>query len=138
MERVFLYLYKKAKTLFHMQQLNIFCLEATIMAHDEDNNFCKNYLLLKAEAASCFDCVRVLHSNDLEKREFFNTGIQEEEEVVEFRYRWIIFISLVLQKLLLYMKKPMAALGSVMELALNFPAFNGGCRGLIVNTLTGL
>ncbi|KAH6822935.1 alpha/beta-Hydrolases superfamily protein [Perilla frutescens var. hirtella] len=106
------------------------------MAHVEED-FCKNYLLLKAEEASCFDCARILHSNDLEKRDFFNTGIINEGGVIGFRHRWIIFISVVLQKVFLYLKKPMAAVGAAFELWLNYPPFNGGYGHLFFNFFTG-
>lgn len=135
------YIYKK-KTPKPNKWCNIssiystFCFEATTMGDIVEEDFCKNYLLLKAEEASCFDCIRVLHSNDLEKRGFFNTRV--EGEVIGFRHRWIIFISLVLQKAFLFSKKPMAAVGSTMELCLNYPAFNGGYRRLFFNFLTGL
>ncbi|XP_057779527.1 triacylglycerol lipase OBL1-like [Salvia miltiorrhiza] len=118
--------YKKSK------QLNI-CLEATTM--DEENYFSKNYLYLKAEVASWFDCLRILHSNDLEKRDFCNTQIGGG--VTGFRYRWIVFISVLLQKALLHLKNPMAALGAAIELCLNYPPFNGGYRRLFFNIFTG-
>ncbi|KAG6406058.1 hypothetical protein SASPL_133654 [Salvia splendens] len=66
---------------------------------DEDNYFSKNYLFLKAEVASWFDCLRIIHSKDLEKRDFCNTEIGGE--VTGSRYRWIVFISVLLQKALL-------------------------------------
>lgn len=100
-----------------------------------EEDFCKNYLLLKAEEASCFDCIRILYSNDLEKRGFFNTRV--EGEVIGFRHRWIVFISLVLQKAFLFSKKPMEAVGSTVVLWLNYPAFNGGYRRLFFNFFTG-
>ena len=89
-----------------------------------------NYLFLRAEAATWFDCFRFPHSNDLENTDFCNTQIGEDG----FRYRWIVFISVLLQKALLYIKTPMAALGAAIELCLNYPAFN---HHLLFNIFTG-
>ncbi|KAI3460224.1 hypothetical protein Pfo_016887 [Paulownia fortunei] len=100
-----------------------------------EKEFCENYLVLKPEEASCLDFVRILCSNNLEKRDFFNTRV--EGGVIGFRHRWIIFISVLLQKVFLYLKKPMAAVGSALELWLNYPPSNGGYRRLFFNLLTG-
>ncbi|KAG6408360.1 hypothetical protein SASPL_131365 [Salvia splendens] len=105
------------------------------LAHDEDdedNYFSEKYLFLKAEVASWFDCLRILHSKDLEKRDFCHTEIGGE--VAGSRYRWIVFISVLLQKALLCLKAPMAALGVAIELCLNYPAFN---HRLLFNMFTG-
>ncbi|KAG6419847.1 hypothetical protein SASPL_116359 [Salvia splendens] len=103
---------------------------------NEINYFSKNYLCLRAEAASWFHCFKILHSNDLENTDFCNTQI-EEDGVAGFRYRWIVFISLLLQKAFLHLKKPVAAIGATVELFLNYPAFNGGCRHFFFNIFTG-
>ncbi|KAK4434422.1 Lipase [Sesamum alatum] len=97
--------------------------------------FCENYLLIKPEEASWFDLLRILCSETLENRDFYRTPV--EAEVVRFRRRWIVFISVLLQKLLLLLKKPLAAVGAAVELLLNYPASNGGFLGLLWNLLTG-
>lgn len=51
--------------------------------------------------------------------------------------RWIIFISLLVQKMLLYLRKPMAITGSVVELWLNLLSSNGGFLALLLNLLKG-
>ncbi|KAG6422841.1 hypothetical protein SASPL_113222 [Salvia splendens] len=103
---------------------------------NEINYFSKSYLFLRAEAATWFDCFRILHSNDLENTDICNTPI-EEDGVAGIRYRWIVFISLLFQKAFLYLKKPVAAIGAAVELFPNYPAFNGGCRRFFFNIITG-
>lgn len=107
--------------------------QATAMAGEDD--FCENYIVIKPEEASCFDLVRILCSKDLENRDFFKTRV--EGGVIGFRHRWIVFISVLLQKAFLYLKKPMAAVGSALELWLNYPPSNGGYCHLFFNVLTG-
>ncbi|KAK6115913.1 hypothetical protein DH2020_008182 [Rehmannia glutinosa] len=101
-----------------------------------EDDFCENYLVIKPEQASCLDLVRILCSDDLEKRDFFNTRVLQGGST-RFRHRWIVFISVLLQKVLLYLKKPVASVGSAVELLLNFPAANGGYRRLFCNLFTG-
>ncbi|CAA2996194.1 uncharacterized protein LOC111367420 isoform X2 [Olea europaea subsp. europaea] len=100
-----------------------------------DENFCKDYLVLKPEEASPLDCIRILYSSALQKRNFFNAP--EEATVRGFRHRWIIFVSVVMQKLFLWLKGPVAKIGSLLELWLNYPSCNGGYCTLFLNLLTG-
>ncbi|KAK4383442.1 hypothetical protein Sango_2775900 [Sesamum angolense] len=101
----------------------------------DEVHFCQNYLLIKPEQASCFDLLRLLCSKTLENCDFLRTPV--EAEAVRFRRRWIVFISLLVQKVLLWLKKPLAAVGDAVELLLNYPAANGGCLRLLFNLLTG-
>ncbi|KAL2242086.1 UNVERIFIED_CONTAM: putative feruloyl esterase A [Sesamum indicum] len=101
----------------------------------DEVQFCQNYLLIKPEQASCFDLLRLLCSKTLENRDFFRTPV--EAEAVRFRRRWIVFISLLVQKVLLWLKRPLAAVGDAVELLLNYPAANGGYLRLLFNLLTG-
>ncbi|XP_051150856.1 triacylglycerol lipase OBL1-like [Andrographis paniculata] len=104
----------------------------------EEEDFCENYFLLKVEEASFLDFVRILWCNDLGQRNFFKAKkTAASGKLRSFRHRWIVFISLLLQKILLYLKKPMAAAGSALEMFLNFPAFNGGYLSLFSNLFTG-
>ncbi|CAI9757914.1 unnamed protein product [Fraxinus pennsylvanica] len=100
-----------------------------------DEKFCKEYLVLKPEEASPLDCIRILCSSALQKRDFFNAS--EEATVRGFRHRWIIFLSVVMQKLFLWLKQPVAEIGSLLELWLNYPSCNGGYSMLFLNLLTG-
>ncbi|GFP96369.1 lipase [Phtheirospermum japonicum] len=104
-------------------------------ACDEEYNFCESYLVIRAEQASCLDLLRTLCSKDLEKRDYLNTPVRGGS--TRFRYRWIVFISVLLQKVLICLRTPMAAVGSTVELWLNFPAANGGYGRMISNLFTG-
>lgn len=108
------------------------CFKAMAVACEE--NFCDDYLVLRPQDASLLDLVRVLCGSGWEKRGFIECG--EEKELSE--RRWIIFISLLVQKMLLYMRKPMALAGSVVELFLNLISSNRGFLGLLLNLLKGL
>ncbi|CAA0840673.1 alpha/beta-Hydrolases superfamily protein [Striga hermonthica] len=102
---------------------------------EEEDSFCENYLVIKPEKASWLDLFRILFSSNLERRDFFDCP--EEGVLSRFGHRWIVFISVLVQKVLLFMKIPLAAVGTVVEFFLNLPAANGGCRRLFFNLLTG-
>ncbi|MCD9643622.1 hypothetical protein HAX54_031237 [Datura stramonium] len=105
------------------------------MANKED--ICKGYFELKPQEASYFDFVRIFYSNELEKRNFFDVSAAGVEKIRGFRRRWLIFISVVTQRLLFLFKIPMANFGSFIELLLNYPSFNGGFLQLFFNILQG-
>ncbi|EYU36310.1 hypothetical protein ABFS82_14G255800 [Erythranthe guttata] len=105
------------------------------MAGDEEA-FCENYLLLKPEEASFFDFLRILFSSNLESKEFCNTGGQGGV-ITDFRHRSIVFVSVLLQKILFLFTKPLAAVGNLVELLLNYPSANGGFFRLLINLVTG-
>ncbi|XP_059635558.1 triacylglycerol lipase OBL1-like [Cornus florida] len=105
------------------------------MACDEE--FCKDYLVLKPEEGSLFDLVRILRSSELDKREFVEfSGVGKLIRGLE--YRWIVSVSFLAQKLLLYLKKPLARIGFLLEMWLNLLSSNGGAFfPFLLNTLKG-
>lgn len=103
---------------------------------DEECNkaFASDYLLLDPQKFGIFELYHILFSSDLEKRDFMERhpegkDCKEENE----KHRWIIFASLVAQKLLLCTAKPMAWLGSKIEYWLNLVQANRSLFGLIKN-----
>ncbi|OMO78917.1 Lipase, class 3, partial [Corchorus capsularis] len=101
-----------------------------------ENNFCDEYLLLKPEEASFFDLFRLLFSSDqLEKGKFIDCP--QGYDLKNFRRRWLIFVSIVAQKLLLLVRRPLAIVGNVVETWLNLLSENGGFFKLLVNLFTG-
>ncbi|KAH7567434.1 hypothetical protein ACOSQ2_010982 [Xanthoceras sorbifolium] len=104
------------------------------MASEE--HFCQNYLFLKPEEATLFDLIRLLYSSKLEERRFVECS-SEADCHGNFRRRWIIFISVVSQKVLLFTRIPLAIVGYVLELWLNLLSGNGGFLRLLFNLFTG-
>ncbi|PKI50155.1 hypothetical protein CRG98_029479 [Punica granatum] len=92
------------------------------MAAPCDKSFSNSYLLLRPEDVGLVDLFRILFSTNLEQRKFVDSSHDTEES---FNQRWIIFISIIVQKLLLSMAKPMAWVGSTIELWLNLMEFFG-------------
>lgn len=100
-----------------------------------EENFCQDYLVLNPKEAGFWDLLRIFYSSELEKRDFFDTPVADR--LGGFSDRWLVFVSVVGQKLLLKWKKPMADMGYMMEQWLNYPTSNGGFGRLILNFLTG-
>ncbi|CDP21311.1 unnamed protein product [Coffea canephora] len=98
-------------------------------------NFCQDYLLLNPKEAGFWDLLRIFYSSELEKRDFFDTPIADR--LGGFPDRWLVFVSVVAQKILLKGKKPMANIGYYIEQGLNYPTANGGFGRLILNFLSG-
>ncbi|PHU01205.1 hypothetical protein BC332_30992, partial [Capsicum chinense] len=91
---------------------------------NKNEDICKDYFELKPQEASYFDFIRIFYSNNLDKRIFFNVSTGVATTIRGFRRRWLIFISMVMQRLLFLFKNPMANLGSFVELLQNYPSFN--------------
>ncbi|XP_031125736.1 uncharacterized protein LOC116028079 [Ipomoea triloba] len=102
-----------------------------------NEDFCSEYAELKPEEASFFDCLRILFSPELGGTDCVDTNSVPAAGHLSFRSRWLIFISVVAQKILIYLKDPLAWLGSALEIFLNYPSFNGGVFWLVLNFLTG-
>ena len=101
----------------------------------DEKNFSKNYFVLKPDNASFYDLASFLFSSKSETSKFIEGS---EELKGDFWRRWYIFNSLLAQKLLLKVGKPMVQIGNVLELWLNLLSSNGGLLRLITNFLTGL
>ncbi|TXG52424.1 hypothetical protein EZV62_021593 [Acer yangbiense] len=105
------------------------------MASDEEH-LCQKYLFLKPKEATLFDLIRLLYSSNLEETRFVEFSDQADRHINNFRRRWLIFISVVAQKVLLFMRIPLAIVGYVLELCLNLLSSNGGFLGLLFNLFT--
>lgn len=99
-----------------------------------DLNFSTSYMVLKPEELAFFDLLHILFSSDLEKRKFVESSYREEED---FGRRWIIFVSIVVQKFLQSVAKPMSIIGSTIELFLNLLSSNQNLGVLLLNFLRG-
>ncbi|KAE9596672.1 hypothetical protein Lal_00007363 [Lupinus albus] len=102
-----------------------------------NKSFANSYMLLKPEEAHFFDIIRILFSSNLGHRKFVESN--EKGTLVEgsFRHRWLIFISIVLQKLMLFVAKPLSTFGSWVEWFINLVVLNGGFHRIPFNYLTG-
>ncbi|KAF8405011.1 hypothetical protein HHK36_009907 [Tetracentron sinense] len=102
------------------------------MASEEFNS---NYLVLRPEEAGPLDLFRLLFSSDIEKRNFVDCP--KGSKISDFSRRWLLFISVVAQKILLSVSKPLSWIGSMFELWLNFFSDNGNLGGLLLKLLQG-
>ncbi|GLU04258.1 hypothetical protein SLE2022_214170 [Rubroshorea leprosula] len=101
------------------------------------HNFFDNYLLLKPKEANVFDLVHLLFSSSLLERKRFIECPAELPKYTDFRRRWLIFISVLAQKLLLLLNTPMAKTGHALEMCLNLFSSNGGFLRLLRNLFKG-
>ncbi|KAL4362869.1 hypothetical protein GQ457_04G035250 [Hibiscus cannabinus] len=99
-----------------------------------DKGFSSNFMLLKPEEVSFLDLFRILYSSNLDGRGFVDSSSETAES---FRYRWLIFVSIVAQKMLMFTSKPMAWMGSTIEMFLNLLAINKNFFVLLFNLMRG-
>lgn len=105
-----------------------------------DEYFGDDYLLLKPREASTVDLFGLLVSSDpKEHKKFINAPDPDHlaNDLISFRRRWLLFVSVVAQKLLLLAGGPMELIGNAIETWLNLLSFNGGLLNLLAN-LCGL
>ncbi|XP_020985765.1 triacylglycerol lipase OBL1 [Arachis duranensis] len=103
---------------------------------DCDKGFADSYMLLKHEDARFFDLLHVLTSRNMSRRRFVESHAEGEVDE-SFGHRWLIFISILAQKLLQLMAKPLAFFGICVELLINLIALNGGIFYIIFNFIRG-
>ncbi|XP_059457487.1 triacylglycerol lipase OBL1-like [Corylus avellana] len=99
-----------------------------------DKGFSSSHFLLKPEEVRFLDLIRILFSSDIENRDFVDTSEGKEES---FRRRWLIFVSILAQKFLLFVAKPLEAIGSVIEMWLNLVICNRNIGVLLLNLIRG-
>ena len=105
------------------------------MACSCDNGFASSYMILKPEEVGLVDLIKILLSPNLEDRKFVDCPEGTEEQ--SFRRRRLIFVSIFLQKSFQFVAKPLAYLGSTIELYLNMISCNRNVLVLILNSLRG-
>ncbi|KAK6128970.1 hypothetical protein DH2020_037277 [Rehmannia glutinosa] len=92
-------------------------------------------LLSNDQDASFVDLCKILFSSDVGKRKFVDCPDGVREPL--FGRRWIIFVSVLVQKMLKATAKPMSGFGSGVEYWLNLLSGNKGFFGLVMNSLKG-
>ncbi|KAL3833336.1 hypothetical protein ACJIZ3_008072 [Penstemon smallii] len=105
------------------------------MASSCNKSFSGDYMLLNSNEASFLDLCTILFSSDIGKRKFVDCpeGVRPEP----FGRRWIIFVSVLAQKMLQAVSKPLAGFGSGVEYWLNLLSSNQGFFRLIMNSIKG-
>ncbi|KAM3363515.1 triacylglycerol lipase OBL1 [Capsicum galapagoense] len=104
-----------------------------------NKSFCDNYMLLKPEECSVLDLARILFSGkNIGQKDFVDCPNDEMTTTKEpLSRRWVIFISLLVQKVLIATAKPLAGFGNAIEYWLNLLNVNGGFFRLIFNSVRG-
>ncbi|KAJ6328083.1 hypothetical protein OIU77_009884 [Salix suchowensis] len=105
------------------------------MANSNDDHFSKDKLLLDPKEASLKELVLLLFFSDVRSRKFVDCP--EEQRRRDFNRRWLIFISVLVQKVLLFCKEPLARIGQTLEYWLNLISNNGGLFKLFLSYLKG-
>ncbi|XP_010070350.2 triacylglycerol lipase OBL1 [Eucalyptus grandis] len=99
-----------------------------------DKSFSSGYMLLSPEKVGVVDLFRILIHSDVGNRKFIDSSGETEES---FQRRWIMFLSVLAQKLLLLVAKPLSGIGWAIEFWLNLLSSNQNLGGLLVNCLRG-
>ncbi|CAM8953837.1 unnamed protein product [Rhodiola kirilowii] len=99
---------------------------------DCNKEFATDYMLLDQEKLGIKDLYHILFSSDIENRNSVDTSAAREDDISR---RWIIFISILAQKLLQLASKPLSKFGSAIEYWLNLLSCNGGFFRLVLNIL---
>nr|ACU20453.1 unknown [Glycine max] len=102
-----------------------------------NKGFADSYMLLKPEDASFFDLFRVLFKGNLSQRNFVESHADGDALDESLGHRWLIVISILAQKLLQLVAKPLPLFGSCVEFLLNLVALNGGGFSIVLNFLGG-
>ncbi|KAK3423232.1 hypothetical protein EUGRSUZ_F00220 [Eucalyptus grandis] len=102
---------------------------------EDDDKHC--YLELNHTRAGFLGLARLLFHADVSERKYIGCHENYKKELREFGHRWIIFISIVGQKVLHLFKGTLEWLGKKLEFCLNLPSTNGGFLKLVTNALKG-
>lgn len=106
---------------------------------DGPDDFFADFMVLRPDKAGLRSLLHLLYSCDVADNDAVDCprGTVRTEVAQRWR-RWIIFVTLVAQQLLLWVKRPMAALGWAIEYWMNLVTDNGGgVLMLIKNAMQG-
>ena len=105
-------------------------------AMDGRDEFFRDFMVLRPEKGGVRSLLHLLGSRDVAANEVVECPAGTA--VDRWLQRWVIFVSVVAQMLLLWVKKPMAALGRAVEYWMNLISDNGGgVIRLIRNAMEG-
>ncbi|KAF8107747.1 hypothetical protein N665_0117s0019 [Sinapis alba] len=98
----------------------------------------EKYFVVDPREATFSDLASLLFSSDLRNRKFIDSSEQKlEDDLSRFRRRWIIFVSIVIQKLMILLRKPLYFLGFYLSFWLNLLSSNGGFFKILPNLFKG-
>jgi len=103
---------------------------------DAGAGFYSDFMVLRPDKGGLYDIFHLLFSCKVSE----NAAVDcpAGTEIADWRRRWAVFVSLVVQVLLLWAKKPVALLGRVTEYWMNLLDENGGAvLALVVRALQG-
>ncbi|KAF3320658.1 Lipase [Carex littledalei] len=101
------------------------------------NGYFTDYLILKPDKVTLLGLIDLLYTGDIDKNSAVHCP-EKTPNINELRRRWIIFVSLFLQMILLKLKKPMATFGWAVEKWMNLYYANGDSIFVLIrNFLSG-
>ncbi|ONK67229.1 uncharacterized protein A4U43_C06F17980 [Asparagus officinalis] len=105
------------------------------MSMEVNCDFSDNYLVIRPDKGSLLDLFHILCSCNIDQ----NNVIEAPQGTLihEWRRRWAIFISLLLQRILLFWRKPLFFVGSVILFWVNLLWENGGFCSLVSKVFKG-
>ncbi|KAL4319299.1 hypothetical protein GQ457_18G002190 [Hibiscus cannabinus] len=104
------------------------------MADQEETKGSPSFLELAPRKAGVRDLSRLLRDSDLTQRDFVDGS---DDTQVKLKYRRLIFVSTLMQKLLLFFSTPLAFMGRVFEMFLNFLSYNHSPCAFVKNLKRG-
>ncbi|CAA7024536.1 unnamed protein product [Microthlaspi erraticum] len=100
--------------------------------------FCNSYFLVDPTKANVLDLLLLLFSPNLTSTRFIDSPPDTLKSVRRsFASRWIIVLAILVQKILMFLRKPFAFLGRFLTYFPNLLTANGGFFKLILHLLTG-
>ncbi|KAF6145779.1 hypothetical protein GIB67_016228 [Kingdonia uniflora] len=99
----------------------------------KEDTFCKNYMVLHPNEGGVLDMVKLLGSSNMEKNKVVDGP--EGMKVHDFKHRWVIFCTILLQKFLALIKRPLAWFGKQLEMWLNLLSNNQNFAVLMLNLI---
>ncbi|ESQ44777.1 hypothetical protein EUTSA_v10003368mg [Eutrema salsugineum] len=98
----------------------------------------EKYFVLDPREATASDLIHLLFSSDFENRRFIDSSeYRLEDDLYRFRRRWIIFVSIVIQKLMILLKNPLYFFGFSLAYWFNLVSSNGGFFMILPNIFKG-
>ncbi|OVA15828.1 Lipase [Macleaya cordata] len=102
---------------------------------EQDHKFCNEYFVMNPKDGGFWDLFGLLFSCNVEQNKYVDCT--EGLKVMGLRRRWILVISILAQKILLFFATPLAWIGLVFETLLNLVLDDSNLATLLLNLLRG-